>query len=105
MQKRRFHKSIFASFGQADFFNRIGQKQSFSHPMSLVAIVDACRELEIARLILRDYSSKARAQRLGVSPEMIKAHRYHLVAKLNISSQPELFFLFVQQIGLEEELT
>lgn len=60
------------------------------------------RELEIARLILRGYSSKAMAQRLGISPETIKAHRRHLYAKLDISSQPELFSLFIRELGFEE---
>jgi len=60
------------------------------------------RELEIARLILRGYSSKAMAQRLGISPETIKAHRRHLYAKLDISSQPELFSLFIRELGFVE---
>ncbi|WNW10304.1 LuxR C-terminal-related transcriptional regulator [Pseudomonas sp. DTU_2021_1001937_2_SI_NGA_ILE_001] len=61
------------------------------------------RELEIARLILRGYSSKAMAQRLGISPETIKAHRRHLYAKLNISSQPELFSVFIRELGFSDE--
>ena len=57
------------------------------------------RELEIARLILRGYSSKAMAERLAISPETVKVHRRHLYAKLDISSQPELFSLFLQSLG------
>lgn len=57
------------------------------------------RELEIARLILRGFSSKAMAERLKISPETIKVHRRHLYAKLDISSQPELFSLFIQSLG------
>ncbi|SDH89999.1 helix-turn-helix transcriptional regulator [Pseudomonas panipatensis] len=57
------------------------------------------REMEIARLILRGYSSKAMAERLAISPETIKVHRRHLYAKLDISSQPELFSLFLQALG------
>lgn len=60
------------------------------------------RELEIARLILRGYSSKAMAERLGISPETIKAHRRHLYAKLDISSQPELFSRFIASLGFSE---
>ncbi|MFF7706034.1 LuxR C-terminal-related transcriptional regulator [Pseudomonas sp. NPDC007930] len=60
------------------------------------------RELEIARLILRGYSSKAMADRLAISPETVKAHRRHLYAKLDISSQPELFGLFIQGLGFGE---
>ncbi len=61
------------------------------------------RELEIARLILRGYSSKAMAQRLGISPETIKVHRRHLYAKLNISSHPELFSMFIRELGFSDE--
>jgi len=61
------------------------------------------RELEIARLILRGFSSKAMAERLKISPETIKVHRRHLYAKLDISSQPELFSLFIQSLGHDME--
>ncbi|MFV3308334.1 helix-turn-helix transcriptional regulator [Pseudomonas sp. NY15181] len=61
------------------------------------------RELEIARLILRGYSSKAMAERLAISPETIKVHRRHLYNKLDISSQPELFSLFLQSLGHDPE--
>ncbi|KAF1055081.1 MAG: Oxygen regulatory protein NreC [Stenotrophomonas maltophilia] len=61
------------------------------------------RELEIARLILRGYSSKAMAERLAISPETIKVHRRHLYSKLDISSQPELFSLFLQSLGHDPE--
>ncbi|AZL68573.1 MULTISPECIES: helix-turn-helix transcriptional regulator [Pseudomonas] len=57
------------------------------------------RELEIARLVLRGYSSKAMAERLAISPETVKVHRRHLYAKLDISSQSELFSLFLQSLG------
>ena len=61
------------------------------------------RELEIARLILRGFSSKAMAERLKISPDTIKVHRRHLYAKLDISSQPELFSLFIQSLGHDLE--
>ncbi|WP_124304959.1 helix-turn-helix transcriptional regulator [Pseudomonas chlororaphis] len=61
------------------------------------------REVEIARLILRGFSSKAMAERLKISPDTIKVHRRHLYAKLDISSQPELFSLFIQSLGHDLE--
>jgi DNA-binding CsgD family transcriptional regulator len=61
------------------------------------------RELEVARLILRGFSSKAMAERLKISPDTIKVHRRHLYAKLDISSQPELFSLFIQSLGHDLE--
>lgn len=57
------------------------------------------RELEVARLVLRGFSSKAMAERLNISPDTVKVHRRHLYAKLDISSQPELFSLFIQSLG------
>ncbi len=39
------------------------------------------------------------AERLAISPETIKVHRRHLYNKLDISSQPELFSLFLQSLG------
>ncbi|MGY2288337.1 response regulator transcription factor [Pseudomonas sp. SDO528_S397] len=61
------------------------------------------RELEIARLVLRGFSSKAMAERLGISPDTVKVHRRHVYAKLDIASQPELFALFIQSLGHDLE--
>ncbi|WDH19937.1 helix-turn-helix transcriptional regulator [Pseudomonas chlororaphis] len=61
------------------------------------------REMEIARLILRGYSTKAIARLLTISPETVKVHRRHLYRKLDISSQPELFALFLQSLGHDLE--
>jgi DNA-binding CsgD family transcriptional regulator len=61
------------------------------------------REMEIARLVLRGNSSKAIAERLGISPETVKVHRRNLYNKLGISSQPELFSLFIKALEHEVE--
>ena len=61
------------------------------------------RELEVARLVLRGFSSKAMAERLKISPDTVKVHRRHLYAKLDISSQPELFSLFILSLGHDLE--
>lgn len=60
------------------------------------------REMSIARLVLRGNSSKAIAERLAISPETVKVHRRNLYNKLGISTQPELFSLFLQALGHEE---
>ncbi|RJG12849.1 LuxR family transcriptional regulator [Pseudomonas cavernicola] len=57
------------------------------------------RESETARLILQGFSSKATAQRLGISPETVKVHRRNLYHKLGVGSHAELFALFLQQGG------
>lgn len=61
------------------------------------------REMSIARLVLRGNSSKAIAERLAISPETVKVHRRNLYNKLGISTQPELFSLFIQALGHEEQ--
>lgn len=49
------------------------------------------RQAEVVGLILRGASSTSIALRLGISPETVKVHRKNIYAKLNISSQAELF--------------
>jgi DNA-binding CsgD family transcriptional regulator len=56
------------------------------------------REREIAELILRGHSSKSGARELGISPETERVHRKRMYGKLDISSQAELFWLFIQSV-------
>ncbi|MEY8216155.1 MAG: LuxR C-terminal-related transcriptional regulator, partial [Colwellia sp.] len=60
------------------------------------------RECEIVRLILKGYSSKAMAQLLEISPDTVKVHRKHIHLKLDVSSQAELFSLFLSSLSLVE---
>ncbi|WP_426149400.1 helix-turn-helix transcriptional regulator [Pseudomonas sp. DC3000-4b1] len=53
------------------------------------------REREISQLILRGHSVKSTAKALGISPETVRMHRKNLYTKLAISSQAELFALFI----------
>lgn len=53
------------------------------------------RECEVAQLILRGFSVKGAAARLGISPATVKLHRRNLYAKLDIASQTALFSLFI----------
>lgn len=54
------------------------------------------RESETAQLILQGFSSKAIAQRLGISPETVKVHRRNLYHKLNVAGHAELFALLLR---------
>jgi DNA-binding CsgD family transcriptional regulator len=53
------------------------------------------REREVARLVLRGHSSKSIAKLLEISLATVKIHRRNIYSKLNISSQSELFSLFI----------
>lgn len=53
------------------------------------------RELEIVTLILKGHSNLSLAAVLGLSMNTVKVHRRQIYAKLNISSQAELFRVFM----------
>lgn len=53
------------------------------------------RELEIVTLILKGHSNLSLAALLSLSPNTVKVHRRQVYSKLNISSQAELFRLFL----------
>ncbi len=53
------------------------------------------RELEIVTLILKGHSNLSLAAVLSLSPNTVKVHRRQIYAKLTISSQAELFRLFL----------
>ncbi|QXI31240.1 response regulator transcription factor [Pseudomonas vanderleydeniana] len=61
------------------------------------------RECGIVQLLLRGYSSKSLAERLGVSEDTIKSHRKNIYVKLDISSQSELFSLFINSLALARD--
>jgi DNA-binding CsgD family transcriptional regulator len=54
------------------------------------------RERTIVSLVLRGHSSLSIAGRLGITEGTVKIHRKHIYAKLAISSQAELFAMFVR---------
>lgn len=57
------------------------------------------RECEIVRLVLKGHSSRSISDLLNISAETVKAHRKHVHSKLRISSQAELFSLFLESIS------
>jgi DNA-binding CsgD family transcriptional regulator len=56
------------------------------------------RETQAVNLILHGHSTKSIAARLGISVETVKLHRKHAYAKLEVSSQAELFYLFIDSV-------
>ena len=56
------------------------------------------RETQVINLVLHGHSTKSVATRLGISVETVKLHRKHAYAKLEVSSQAELFYLFLDSL-------
>lgn len=56
------------------------------------------RETQVVKLILNGHSTLMIAEALCISVETVKLHRKHAYAKLSISSQAELFHLFIDSL-------
>lgn len=57
------------------------------------------REREVMHLMLGGHSSKLIARRLGISEETVKVHRRHIYSKFKVSTQSQLFSMFLGQRG------
>ncbi|NVK40726.1 MAG: helix-turn-helix transcriptional regulator [Oceanospirillaceae bacterium] len=58
------------------------------------------RERQLALMILRGYSLKASAESLGIAMGTVKVHCKNLYQKLGITSQAELFSLFIDALTM-----
>lgn len=56
------------------------------------------REIEIVQHLLRGHSSQSIALVLDLSPATVKVHRKNIYRKLGISSQSDLFAIFLQSV-------
>lgn len=56
------------------------------------------RETQVINLVLHGHSTKAVAEKFSISIETVKLHRKHAYAKLEIGSQAELFYLFLDSL-------
>lgn len=56
------------------------------------------REREVVNLILLGHTTRMLAKVLHISPETVKLHRKHAYKKLDISTQSELFHLFIDSL-------
>ena len=57
------------------------------------------REREISQLLLRGHSSKSIARILNIAPGTVMVHKRNLFSKLDITSQYELFSIFIGDLG------
>lgn len=56
------------------------------------------REAQVINLVLHGHSTKTLAEKLSISVETVKLHRKHAYAKLEVGSQAELFYLFLDSL-------
>jgi DNA-binding CsgD family transcriptional regulator len=56
------------------------------------------RETQVINLVLHGHSTRTVAEKLSISMETVKLHRKHAYAKLEVSSQAELFYLFLDSL-------
>ena len=56
------------------------------------------REAQVINLVLHGHSTKTLAEKLSISVETVKLHRKHAYAKLEVRSQAELFYLFLDSV-------
>ena len=56
------------------------------------------RESQVINLVLHGHSTRTVAEKLSISTETVKLHRKHAYAKLEVSSQAELFYLFLDSV-------
>ena len=57
------------------------------------------REIETTSLILRGHSNASISERLAIAEGTVKIHRKNIYQKLDVSSQAELFAMFIQQMS------
>lgn len=57
------------------------------------------RERQVSQLLLKGHSSKSIARELDIAPGTVMVHKRNLFAKLDISSQYELFSLLIDELG------
>ncbi|WOH36722.1 LuxR C-terminal-related transcriptional regulator [Thalassotalea fonticola] len=56
------------------------------------------REQQVVHLILHGHTTKTVSEELNIVVETVKLHRKHAYAKLDINSQSELFYLFIDSL-------
>lgn len=77
---------------------RLGQKL----PEGLWEVLTG-REREIVRLILAGHPSSVIAERLGISPGTVRIHRQSIYAKLDITTEREIFLQYIDFMSAEAD--
>ncbi len=60
------------------------------------------REYEVLHYVLRGQSTKSIANKIGVTPDTVRAHQKHTYRKFGVRSQGELFSLFFTHLAVND---
>ncbi|KGE02578.1 helix-turn-helix transcriptional regulator [Pseudohaliea rubra] len=90
--------------GLGDFAVRNLIQPGIDHQVELAfstfgASVLSPREKDVLELMLRGYSTDVSAQRLSIARETLRRHRKNIYKKLDVSSQTDLFALFINSMS------
>ncbi|MGO7463709.1 LuxR C-terminal-related transcriptional regulator [Rhizobium ruizarguesonis] len=97
LQRLRAAAPAICAFGERHWFHVPGLSLNIENapPARIEHPLLTRRELEIVTLILKGHSNLSLAAVLSLSPNTVKVHRRQIYSKLTISSQAELFRLFM----------
>jgi DNA-binding CsgD family transcriptional regulator len=97
LQRLKAAAPVICAFGERHWFHVPGLSLKIGNaaPARIEHPLLTRRELEIVTLILKGHSNLSLAAVLSLSPNTVKVHRRQIYSKLNISSQAELFRLFL----------
>lgn len=106
IERVREHQALLGALVEQHFVQDAGVKNQrvvqLREALGLISVKLSAhltpRELEIAMMILRGHSSLSIAVSLDIVEGTVKIHRKNIYKKLNISSQAELFSLFVSHM-------
>ena len=87
-QEHRFHQCLAEREPVEEAFDSFGRERL------------TARERDIVRLLLAGHSTKSAARELGISDGPVKVHRKHVYQRLEVSSQSQLFRLFLDHVAL-----
>lgn len=90
---------------RANYLNIAASADSFHKRLRYVldnfgSSILTAREQEIVRLTMRGYSDKLAARELEISPGTVRNHKKNIFSKLQVSSQGQVFGLFLDVLQL-----
>ena len=99
LQHWQYIESLFSDFG-VNFDQTVVQNRVTEVFKTFGTSILTTRECEVVGLVLRGYSSEAIADILGIAKGTVKTYRRSIYAKLGISSQSELFSMFISALQI-----